>query len=144
MELDEDGLVFNPSLEVGGDRGFLALIGSLVTDICNAAKLIPRLAKGRMNYKVSLGLVRPHPFPCHQLLPLTGPECEEEPRGFHSIGFPRTVARISLSTPEIPSFSPERLLLGRPGFHSPDASPPPIRHQMCIPSLTGISLPPVI
>ncbi|XP_059763861.1 dynein axonemal heavy chain 17 isoform X1 [Balaenoptera ricei] len=54
MELDEDGLVFNPSLEVGGDRGFLALIESLVTDICNAAKLIPRLAKGRMNYKTDL------------------------------------------------------------------------------------------
>ncbi|XP_058902457.1 dynein axonemal heavy chain 17 isoform X5 [Kogia breviceps] len=54
MELDEDGLVFNPSLEVGGDRGFLALIGSLVTDIYNAAKLIPRLAKGRMNYKTDL------------------------------------------------------------------------------------------
>ncbi|XP_057571174.1 dynein axonemal heavy chain 17 [Hippopotamus amphibius kiboko] len=54
MELDEDGLVFSPSLEVGGDRGFLALIGSLVTDIYNAAKLIPRLAKGRMNYKTDL------------------------------------------------------------------------------------------
>ncbi|XFF88688.1 hypothetical protein AB1E18_014907 [Capra hircus] len=54
MELEEDGLVFNPSLEVGGDRGFLALIGSLVTDIYNAAKLIPRLAKGRMHYKTDL------------------------------------------------------------------------------------------
>ncbi|XP_061245817.1 dynein axonemal heavy chain 17 isoform X1 [Bos javanicus] len=54
MELEDDGLVFNPSLEVGGDRGFLALIGSLVTDIYNAAKLIPRLAKGRMHYKTDL------------------------------------------------------------------------------------------
>ncbi|KAI4566906.1 hypothetical protein MJG53_015583 [Ovis ammon polii x Ovis aries] len=54
MELEEDGLVFNPSLEVGGDRGFLTLIGSLVTDIYNAAKLIPRLAKGRMHYKTDL------------------------------------------------------------------------------------------
>ncbi|XP_059853521.1 dynein axonemal heavy chain 17 [Delphinus delphis] len=54
MELDEDGLVFNPSLAVGGEQGFLALIGSLVTDIYNAAKLIPRLAKGRMNYKTDL------------------------------------------------------------------------------------------
>lgn len=106
MELEEDGLVFNPSLEVGGDRGFLALIGSLVTDIYNAAKLIPRLAKGRMHYKVSLGLVMAPPLS----LPSTatrgqnrltnaaalghvcvfhggGPVCEE-PRGFRSIRFP--------------------------------------------------------
>ncbi|KAM9208504.1 dynein axonemal heavy chain 17 [Dugong dugon] len=54
MELDEDGLTFNPSLEVGSDQGFLALIESLVNDIYNAAKLIPRLAKGRVNYKTDL------------------------------------------------------------------------------------------
>ncbi|KAB0366479.1 hypothetical protein FD754_010635 [Muntiacus muntjak] len=54
MELEDDGLVFSPSLEVGGDRGFLALIGSLVTDIYNTAKLIPRLAKGRLHYKTDL------------------------------------------------------------------------------------------
>ena len=61
MELEDNGLVFSPSLEVGGDRGFLALIGSLVTDIYNTAKLIPRLAKGRLHYKVSLGLVTAPP-----------------------------------------------------------------------------------
>nr|XP_031541762.1 dynein heavy chain 17, axonemal [Vicugna pacos] len=54
MELEEDGLVFSPSLEVSGDYGFLELIGSLVTDIYNVAKLIPRLAKGRMSYKTDL------------------------------------------------------------------------------------------
>uniref|UniRef100_A0A4X1UP38 Dynein axonemal heavy chain 17 n=1 Tax=Sus scrofa TaxID=9823 RepID=A0A4X1UP38_PIG len=54
MELDDDGLVFSPSLDMGGDRSFLALIGSLVTDIFNVARLIPRLAKGRMNYKTDL------------------------------------------------------------------------------------------
>ena len=62
MELEDNGLVFSPSLEVGGDRGFLALIGSLVTDIYNTAKLIPRLAKGRLHYKVSLGLVTAPPL----------------------------------------------------------------------------------
>ncbi|KAB1266021.1 Dynein heavy chain 17; axonemal [Camelus dromedarius] len=54
MELEEDGLVFSPSLEVSGDYGFLALVGSLVADIYNVAKLIPRLAKGRMSYKTDL------------------------------------------------------------------------------------------
>ncbi|XP_037666336.1 dynein heavy chain 17, axonemal [Choloepus didactylus] len=54
MELDDDGLTFYPSLEVGSDQGFLALIESLITDIYNTAKLIPRLAKGRMNYKTDL------------------------------------------------------------------------------------------
>uniref|UniRef100_A0A9L0S2Z6 Dynein axonemal heavy chain 17 n=1 Tax=Equus caballus TaxID=9796 RepID=A0A9L0S2Z6_HORSE len=54
MELEEDGLVFSPSLEMGGTRGFLALIESLINDIYNVAKLIPRLAKGRMSYKTDL------------------------------------------------------------------------------------------
>ncbi|XP_036766314.2 dynein axonemal heavy chain 17 [Manis pentadactyla] len=54
MELDEDRLVFNPSLEVGADGGFLMLVESLIDDIYNAAKLIPRLARGRMNYKADL------------------------------------------------------------------------------------------
>lgn len=116
MELEDDGLVFNPSLEVGGDRGFLALIGSLVTDIYNAAKLIPRLAKGRMHYKVSLGLVTAPPLS----LPPTatrgqnrltdaaalgrvcvfhggGPVCDEEPRGFHSTRLPAGGGPISLT-----------------------------------------------
>lgn len=63
MELDEAGLVFNPSLEVGSDRSFLALVDGLINDIYNAAKLIPRLAKGRLNYKVSPHSVRPLPLP---------------------------------------------------------------------------------
>ncbi|XP_006869595.1 PREDICTED: dynein heavy chain 17, axonemal [Chrysochloris asiatica] len=54
MELDEDGLAFNPSLEVGAEQGFLALVDSLVNDMYNVAKLIPRLSRGRMNYKTDL------------------------------------------------------------------------------------------
>uniref|UniRef100_A0A2K5MWZ2 Dynein axonemal heavy chain 17 n=1 Tax=Cercocebus atys TaxID=9531 RepID=A0A2K5MWZ2_CERAT len=54
MELDEDGLTFRPSLEVGSEHGFLALIEGLVNDIYNVARFIPRLAKGRMNYKMDL------------------------------------------------------------------------------------------
>lgn len=56
MELDEDGLVFHPSLEMGTDHGFLTLIEGLINDIYNTAKLIPRLAKGHMSYKVGPGL----------------------------------------------------------------------------------------
>lgn len=59
MELDEEGLTFNPSLEMGGEDGFLVLIEGLINDLYNVARLIPRLAKGRINYKVSLGLL-PH------------------------------------------------------------------------------------
>ncbi|GAB5581369.1 dynein axonemal heavy chain 17 isoform X1 [Prionailurus iriomotensis] len=54
MQLDEDGLVFNPSLELGPDYGFLMLIEGLINDIYTAAKLIPRLAKNRMSYKADL------------------------------------------------------------------------------------------
>ncbi|KAM4843232.1 dynein axonemal heavy chain 17 [Thomomys bottae] len=54
MELDEEGLTFNPSLEIGLDEGFLSLIEGLVNDIYNVARLIPRLAKGRMSYKSDL------------------------------------------------------------------------------------------
>ncbi|CAD7668337.1 unnamed protein product [Nyctereutes procyonoides] len=54
MELGEKGLVFHPSLEVGADHGFLRLIEGLINDIYNAAKLIPRLAKGRVGYKADL------------------------------------------------------------------------------------------
>uniref|UniRef100_A0A8C8WRI9 Dynein axonemal heavy chain 17 n=1 Tax=Panthera leo TaxID=9689 RepID=A0A8C8WRI9_PANLE len=54
MQLDEDGLVFNPSLELGLDYGFLMLIEGLINDIYTAAKLIPRLAKNRMSYKADL------------------------------------------------------------------------------------------
>ncbi|XP_006734337.1 dynein heavy chain 17, axonemal [Leptonychotes weddellii] len=54
MELEEDGLVFHPSLEMGADHGFLTLIEGLINDIYNAAKFIPRLAKGQMSYKADL------------------------------------------------------------------------------------------
>ncbi|KAF7461422.1 hypothetical protein GHT09_014996 [Marmota monax] len=54
MELNDEGLTFNPSLEVGSERGFLALIEGLVNDIYNVARLIPRLAKGKVNYKTEL------------------------------------------------------------------------------------------
>lgn len=53
MEMDEDGLVFSPSMEIGTDHSFLALVESLINDIYNVAKLIPRLDKSRLNYKVS-------------------------------------------------------------------------------------------
>ncbi|XP_045691837.1 dynein axonemal heavy chain 17 [Phyllostomus hastatus] len=54
MELGEEGMTFSPTLEVGAEHGFLALIEGLVNDIYNAAKLIPRLAKGRLTYKSDL------------------------------------------------------------------------------------------
>lgn len=63
MELNEEGLTFHPSLEMGSDFGLLALIEGLINDIYNVARLIPRLAKGKMNYKVSPGLVPPCPLP---------------------------------------------------------------------------------
>lgn len=59
MELDEEGLTYNPSLEMGEEDGFLALIEGLINDLYNVARLIPRLAKGRINYKVSLGPLPP-------------------------------------------------------------------------------------
>ncbi|XP_040604010.1 dynein heavy chain 17, axonemal [Mesocricetus auratus] len=54
MELDEEGLTYNPSLEMGEEDGFLALIEGLINDLYNVARLIPRLAKGRINYKTDL------------------------------------------------------------------------------------------
>jgi hypothetical protein len=57
MELDKDGLTYNPSLEMGDEAGFLSLIEGLINDLYNVARLIPRLAKGRLNYKVSLDLL---------------------------------------------------------------------------------------
>lgn len=57
MELEEDGLVFSSFLEMGGIRGFLVLIESLINDIYNVVKFIFRLVKGRMSYKVSLGFL---------------------------------------------------------------------------------------
>lgn len=114
MELDEDGLVFHPSLEVGADHGFLTLIEGLINDIYNAAKLIPRLAKGQMSYKVSPGSLAPAAFltqqcPVSYLLNADGSECEEPPRGVYQVL--RTPNRVSLPTPEIPPFFPDWLLL---------------------------------
>ncbi|ERE69011.1 dynein heavy chain 17, axonemal [Cricetulus griseus] len=54
MELDEEGLTYNPSLEMGEEGGFLMLIEGLINDLYNVARLIPRLAKGRINYKTDL------------------------------------------------------------------------------------------
>nr|XP_051697525.1 dynein axonemal heavy chain 17 [Oryctolagus cuniculus] len=54
MELEDTGLAFNPSLEMGAEHGFLALIEGLINDIYNVARLIPRLAKGKVNYKTDL------------------------------------------------------------------------------------------
>ncbi|KAM7334656.1 hypothetical protein ACRRTK_007976 [Alexandromys fortis] len=54
MELDEEGLTYNPSLEMGGEDSFLVLIEGLINDLYNVARLIPRLAKGRINYKTDL------------------------------------------------------------------------------------------
>lgn len=112
MELDEAGLVFTPSLEVGSDRGFLALVDGLVNDIYNAAKLIPRLAKGRLNYKVSRRSVLPLPRPRFEIARVDGAQicvlsdgCAErdrEPRG-----------------PQSPPASPGR----RPAFPPQAANP---------------------
>ncbi|XP_004592923.2 dynein axonemal heavy chain 17 [Ochotona princeps] len=54
MELEDAGLIFHPSLEMGAEHGFLALIEGLINDIYNVARLIPRLAKGKVNYKTDL------------------------------------------------------------------------------------------
>lgn len=125
MELSEDGLVFSPSLEVGDDSGFLALIESLINDIYNVAKFIPRLARGRLNYKVSGGLPPaplPAPGPCgfpgselppSSAVPLTsqstwrGPECPQGPRDWGG---------TSLSPPQTSSFFPKGSLLHGPGL----------------------------
>ncbi|KAM9001324.1 dynein axonemal heavy chain 17 [Sarcophilus harrisii] len=54
LELNEDVLTYNPSLEIGVDNGFLNLIESLISDIYNTAKLIQRVAKGKLSYKSDL------------------------------------------------------------------------------------------
>lgn len=53
LELYKDDLRYNPSLEVGGDQGFLELVENLMNEIYDSAKFIPRLAKGKLSYKVS-------------------------------------------------------------------------------------------
>lgn len=52
MELYKDDLRYNPSLEVGSDQCFLEVVENLMNDIYDAAKFIPRLAKGKLSYKV--------------------------------------------------------------------------------------------
>uniref|UniRef100_A0A8D0H5U7 Dynein axonemal heavy chain 17 n=1 Tax=Sphenodon punctatus TaxID=8508 RepID=A0A8D0H5U7_SPHPU len=54
MELYQDDLQYRPSLEVGADEGFLEVVENLMGDIYNTAKLIPRLAKGKLTYKTDL------------------------------------------------------------------------------------------
>ncbi|XP_077689901.1 dynein axonemal heavy chain 17 [Eretmochelys imbricata] len=54
MELYNDELRYRPSLEVGEDNGFLEVVENLMNDIYNTAKLIPRLAKGKLSYKSDL------------------------------------------------------------------------------------------
>ncbi|XP_039357479.1 dynein heavy chain 17, axonemal isoform X9 [Mauremys reevesii] len=54
MELHNDELRYRPSLEVGADNGFLEVVENLMNDIYNTAKLIPRLAKGKLSYKSDL------------------------------------------------------------------------------------------
>lgn len=53
MELYNDELRYRPSLEVGADNGFLEVVENLMNDIYQTAKLVPRLAKGKLSYKVS-------------------------------------------------------------------------------------------
>lgn len=120
MELDEVGLVFHPSLEMGTDNSLLTLIESLVNDIYNTAKLIPRLAKGQMSYKVSLGPQvpgsgLPRPAACLTLgCPVThslnphGSECGKQPGG---------VSRVPRGTNCFPPHSENPVLL--PGVASP-------------------------
>lgn len=136
MELDEEGLVFFPSLELGMDYGFLALIEGLINDIYNVAKFIPRLAKGRLNYKVSRGFLRPH-------LRAGAPECDLEPGGFCCSSRPRTQAS-SPSPPPTPRpppqnrFSPASLasVPWTPAHPQQDT-------RSVLPPLPGLSLPSV-
>ncbi|XP_038597832.1 LOW QUALITY PROTEIN: dynein heavy chain 17, axonemal [Tachyglossus aculeatus] len=54
LELDGGELAYNPSLELGADQGFLEDLESLMNDIYNASKFIPRLARDKLGYKVDL------------------------------------------------------------------------------------------
>ncbi|XP_075760265.1 dynein axonemal heavy chain 17 isoform X2 [Pelodiscus sinensis] len=54
MELHHDQLRYRPSLELGADNGFLDVVENLMNDIYSTAKLVPRLAKGKLSYKSDL------------------------------------------------------------------------------------------
>uniref|UniRef100_A0A803TFH7 Dynein axonemal heavy chain 17 n=1 Tax=Anolis carolinensis TaxID=28377 RepID=A0A803TFH7_ANOCA len=56
MELYKDELRYRPSLEMGAEQGLLEVIENLMNDIYEAATLIPRLAKKKPGYKVSIYL----------------------------------------------------------------------------------------
>lgn len=56
MELYKDDLRYRPSLEVGAEHGFLEMVENLMNDIYDTAKLISRLAEGKLSYKVSPNL----------------------------------------------------------------------------------------
>lgn len=146
MELSEGGLVFSPSLEVGDDSGFLALIESLINDIYNVAKLIPRLARGRVNYKVSppLPALGPCGFPGSELppssaVPITSPspstwrgsECHQGPRDW--VGLPSPLPKPRPSSSSGPSSVGLACV--------PDACPPPGDAQRVPWPLPGVCLP---
>lgn len=52
MELRDDGVRYQPSLEEVDEDSFLKLVESLVTDIYTATSCIPRLLQGKLSYKV--------------------------------------------------------------------------------------------
>lgn len=138
MELGEFGLVFNPSLEVGAEHGFLELIESLINDIYNVAKLIPRLAKGRLNYKVSLASFGPTCFPC--LGTRSAPGSEAPPSSAGLVPACHVMVAQGPGSPD-PAFLLQWLLLRGPGFYSPGPAHPRRTPRVCpYPSLVFLSL----
>ncbi|XP_069511343.1 dynein axonemal heavy chain 17 [Ambystoma mexicanum] len=54
MELQLNESVFRPPLDFGVPDGFSSLVENLVSDLYNAAKLVPRLAKEKRSYNMEL------------------------------------------------------------------------------------------
>ncbi|NXX48555.1 DYH17 protein, partial [Tricholaema leucomelas] len=54
MELCDDGVRYQPSLEEVDDNSFLKLLESLLNDIYTATACIPRLLQGKLSYKITL------------------------------------------------------------------------------------------
>ncbi|XP_064006872.1 dynein axonemal heavy chain 17 [Pogoniulus pusillus] len=54
MELHDDGVQYQPSLEEVDDDSFLKLVESLLSDIYTATSCIPRLLQGKLSYKITL------------------------------------------------------------------------------------------